>query len=61
MKLDETVTIRLPNDVYDNLDYLKNEFGINKSHLIRKAVMTYLDNNYSTIFREKERFEAPGK
>jgi hypothetical protein len=25
------ITIRLPDDIYENLDYLKTEFGISKS------------------------------
>lgn len=58
-KLDETVTIRLPDDIYENLHYLKSEFGISKSYLIRKAIMTFLENNYAAIIREKENFKEP--
>lgn len=55
-KLEEIVTIRLPDNTHENLDYINKEYGISKSYLIRKAIEQYLENNYAALIREKENF-----
>ena len=57
-KLEDIITIRLTNDIYENLDYISEEYRISKSHMIRKAIEKYLENNYDALIREKENFKS---
>ena len=47
-----TITIRLPLELSDKLDYVSENIGMTKSNLIRVAILKYLDVKQLDEFEE---------